>query len=127
MPDEHDLSAMAALDAVLADSGVVPPMFRVEVGNALLIAQRRKRITSDFLKLALRRISLLPLEDDRESPEHLWSTTIEIAASYDLTLYDATYLESALRLDLPLATLDAKLGHAAELAGVSFPTPPIRN
>jgi len=52
--------------------------------------------------------------------DHAWLETMELANQYILSLYDASYLELALRRSLPLATLDSSLKKAAQLAGVAF-------
>jgi predicted nucleic acid-binding protein len=127
MPDEDRTHTEALLDSVSLTGAVVPPLFQIEVGNSLLVGVQRKRIVSEYIPEALDLIGRLPLRVDNYSAEYVWSTTIEIAAAYGLTLYDATYLESAIRLGLPLATLDAKLARAAEIAGVSSSWPQTRN
>jgi predicted nucleic acid-binding protein len=106
---------------------VVPPLFQIEVGNSLLVGVRRKRIVATYIPEALDLIGQLPLRIDMDGAEHVWGITLDIAASYGLNLYDAIYLEVAIRLDLPLATLDAKLARAAEAAGVLSPWRQTRN
>jgi predicted nucleic acid-binding protein len=60
----------------------------------------------------------LPITIDTETTAQAWTATNRLAERYRLTLYDATYLELAQRLDLPLATLDAELRAAASALGV---------
>lgn len=127
MPDEDRATTEALMDSVSLTGAVVPPLFRIEVGNSLLLGVRRKRISAEYISKALDLIEQLPLRVDANGADYVWRTTIEIAAAYGLTLYDAIYLELAIRLDLPLATLDAKLARAAEIAGVSSPWPRMRN
>ena len=117
----------ALMDSVASTGAVVPPLFRIEVGNSLLVGVRRKRISANYIHDALDLIRQLPLRIDDSSADYVWSSTIEIAATYGLTLYDATYLELATRLNLPLATLDAKLGRAATTTGLPSPWPRTRN
>jgi predicted nucleic acid-binding protein len=121
MPDEDSPLAESALERVSTSGGIVPPLFRIEVGNALLIALRRKRVTADFLGKAFERFGLLPLEQDSEGADHVWTRSIDIAVTHGLSLYDATYLELALRRGLPLATLDRRLADAARNVGVAVP------
>ncbi len=111
------------MDSVASTGAVVPPHFRIEVGHSLLMGTRRKRIEADYVLKALDLLGQLPIRVDQSSADYVWDTTIELAAAYGLTLYDATYLESAIRLELPLATLDADLARAAKLAGVPSPWP----
>jgi predicted nucleic acid-binding protein len=127
LPDEDRSFAEAVMDSVATTGAVVPALFQIEVANSLLVAVRRKRISVSYITDALDLIGQLPLRVDGEGAEYVWSTTIEIAAAYGLTVYDATYLESAIRLELPLATLDGKLAHAAKIARVSSPWPVTKN
>lgn len=127
MPDEDRTKSEALLDGVASTGAIVPPLFRIEVGNSLLISVRRKRISADYIHDALDLIRQLPLRIDDSGADYVWSGTIEIAAAHRLTLNDATYLELAVRLELPLATLDAKLAHAATIAGLPSPWPRTRN
>ena len=120
MPDERSQGVDQLLDHVIEEGGAVPLLFRVEVGNALLTGLRRNRITSDFLGRAVGRLDELPLHADTQGADLVWTSCIDLASTYNLTLYDAVYLELALRLRLPLATLDKKLAGAAENAGVAF-------
>lgn len=127
MPDEDRTMTEALMDGIASSGAVVPPLFRIEVGNSLLVGVRRRRITADYIAKALDLLEQLPLLTDVGCAEHVWQTTIELAAAYDLSLYDATYLESAIRLDLPLATLDTRLADAAGTAGVSSPLRTLRS
>jgi predicted nucleic acid-binding protein len=123
MPDENSPLADMLLDRVAVGGAIVPPLFRIEVGNALLLAVRRKRIASDFCSRAFERIGALPLDLDSQGADYVWTTCMDLAATHGLSLYDATYLELAKRLRLPLATLDARLAEAAIRAGVAAPWP----
>jgi len=127
MPDEDRGFTEALLDSVSVTGAVVPTLFQIEVGNSLLVGVRRQRIAVEYINEALDLLRKMPLRIDNSSANYVWSSTIEIAAAYELTLYDATYLELAIRLDLPLATLDAKLAHAARISGLSSPWPQVRN
>lgn len=119
MPDEGSGQAEAVLERVVARGGVVPPLFKIEIGNALLTGVRRRRITAALFDRALERIGELPLQTDTQGAERLWTTCVDLASKYDLSLYDAVYLELALRVGLPLATFDKKLEQAAVKAGVA--------
>lgn len=71
-------------------------------------------------------MSSFPIVVDLETTVRAWTDTVNIARSWNLSAYDASYLELALRLGLPLATLDGKLKAAATGAGVplyQLPTP----
>lgn len=62
----------------------------------------------------------LPVSLDQETADQAWTTTMRLAERYRLTLYDAAYLESAQRLELPLATLDQELRAAGNALGITL-------
>jgi predicted nucleic acid-binding protein len=101
------------LDQV-SDSGAwVPSLWRVEVANILEMGVRRKRHSAAFRDATLADLALLPIRIDSETDNQAWRATLSLAERHRLTLYDAAYLELALRRALPLATLDAELRAAA--------------
>ena len=111
-----------AVDAVLYQEtnggAVVPSLWRLETGNGLQVAIRRKRIDAAFRDRALLDLARLPITIDPETDKQAWRTTLQLADRFQLTLYDAAYLELAQRRGLPLATLDSALRAAAEALGV---------
>ncbi len=114
MPDEsHDDDL---LNQIVEKGAIVPSLWSLEVGNVLLVAQRNKRITSEQLHKALYILKELPIVIDTMTSHHAWLETMELAERYDLTLYDASYLELSLRLTLPLVTFDKTLKRAFEKA-----------
>ncbi|GDX94751.1 hypothetical protein LBMAG47_04150 [Planctomycetia bacterium] len=71
----------------------------------------------------LRLLAALPIALDDETASRAWLQSLHLARSHRLSVYDATYLELALRHGLPLATLDARLAAAATAAGVPASKP----
>jgi predicted nucleic acid-binding protein len=120
VPDERNSAAQNLLDRVIEDGAVVPVHWTIEVGNALLIAMRRRRIAPAQRDNAITQLIDLQITIDRETLDRLWTTTLALSDRYSLTLYDACYLELAQRRELPLATLDADLRKAARAAGVTL-------
>lgn len=98
----------------------VPSLWRLEVANVLLIGIRRKRHNTIFRDAALTDLAQLPIRVDLDTDHFAWDTTVRLADQHGLTLYDAAYLEVALRRKLPLATLDCELCKAAEAEGVEL-------
>jgi predicted nucleic acid-binding protein len=99
---------------LLSQSGAwVPQLWRLEVANVLEMGVRRKRHDSDFRDATLADLAQLPIQVDGETDNQAWSATLRFAQRHKLTLYDAAYLELALRRSLPLATLDEDLRRAA--------------
>ncbi len=116
MPDESfDFNF---LDQVAEKGAIVPSLWSLEIGNVLLIAERKKRITLEQRQKAIHILTELPIVFDTMTSNHAWLETMELAERYNLTLYDASYLELSLRRSLPLATFDKSLKKAAELSGV---------
>ena len=105
----------------LADvRAIVPALWPVEVANATIVGERRKRLdearSSRFLSL----LKSLPIVIDGETAARAWTDTMHLARAHNLSAYDATYLELAIRRGLPLACLDGKLKTAAGAVGVSL-------
>lgn len=120
IPDEAQVGrAKAVMQQVTGDGAVVPGLWRLEVGNALLMAERRGRLHAPQLADALRFLEALPIETDPETGLHAWTASAILARRHRLSLYDACYLELALRLGLPLASFDTALLVAAGAEGVA--------
>jgi predicted nucleic acid-binding protein len=120
LPDEDVPGVPAVLDTVVARGAYAPSIWPLEVANALLIAMRRGRITAQHRKTALAALGDLPVRIDETAPSLAWATLSEIAEELQLTVYDAAYLELALRKGIPLATLDMPLKRAAASAGAQL-------
>lgn len=110
--------ALAVRDRVLSRGAVVPVIWRLEVANSLAMIRRRGRMTDEAASRALVDLALMPIEPDAETWQRAWSDTLALADSHRLTVYDAAYLELAIRAGLPLATLDRELRDAAAARGV---------
>ncbi|MDR2154024.1 MAG: type II toxin-antitoxin system VapC family toxin [Burkholderiaceae bacterium] len=103
----------------LAEGGAhAPSLWPLEVLNALTMAERRGRITSQTRYQRIAFLQTLPVALDGQTAEQAWITASRLAELHRLTLYDAAYLELAQRLELPLATLDVDLRAAASALGV---------
>lgn len=114
--------ASAASDAIFAlvgdEGAVVPMLWHVEVGNALLQGERRGRIPIGETSVRLALIGELPIETDLETASRAWREILALARSEKLTTYDAAYLELAMRRGLPLSTKDDALRGAARRQGL---------
>jgi len=112
-------------DALLArirggDQVVVPAIWPSEIANSLLIAIRRSRIEMTKARRFVDDLCALPIAIDPVSAERVLRQAFLVAAQYKLTVYDATYLELAVRERLPIATLDDALRSAARAEGASL-------
>ena len=117
--DEADAYAESVEDALAAAVAVVPSLWALEVANALLVGERRKRTTEAKVTQFLSLLKSLPIEIDDETLARAWQETLHLARAHNLSVYDAAYLELAVRHALPLATLDDKLKAAATAVGVA--------
>jgi predicted nucleic acid-binding protein len=114
--------ASAYADAVAASfpgaQAIVPSLWHLEIANAVLMGERRRRSTEAQAIKWLASLSSLPITVDDETVARAWSDTPHLARTHSLSAYDAAYLELALRRGLPIATLDQRLKDAAIAAGV---------
>jgi predicted nucleic acid-binding protein len=116
--DEANAYAQAVEDSFPAASAVVPTLWPLEVANALLMGERRKRATEAKVTMFLGLLKSLPIASDDETVSRAWQDTIQLARTHQLSVYDAAYLELALRRGIPLASLDDRLKAAANASGV---------
>lgn len=110
LDDEDEPRARAAVDRLEVEAALVPQVWHVEVRSALLGAERRGRISPTDVDDCLRRVDVLPVQADLE-PD--LDAAFALARARRLSVYDALYLELAIRANAPLATLDAALSAAA--------------
>lgn len=97
---------------------VTPAVWPLELGNALLVAERKRRVSKADSARFLNLVSGLPIRVEQESPERMFKEIVEAAREHHLSTYDASYLDLAMRLEIPLATQDSALRKAARKCGV---------
>jgi predicted nucleic acid-binding protein len=102
----------------LTDSAIVPALWLYEVANVTELAVRRGRIAEDKARVFLESLADLPIEIEGPTRERMFLSARKLASKYRLTVYDASYLEVAIRLKLPLAASDKALARAAVEAQV---------
>lgn len=111
--------SLAILGSLSEKRALVPLLWFYEVGNGLLMAHRRKRITFDQINGFLTRLNPLPIDVAQETPSEILALPM-LGQSQGLTNYDAAYLALAIRSSLPLATTDVLLRKASGAAGVKI-------
>jgi predicted nucleic acid-binding protein len=116
--DETTASVSQVFDLLSQSGAWVPQVWRLEVANVLEMGVRRKRHDGDFRDATLADLAQLPVQVDGETDNQAWGATLRLAERHQLTLYDAAYLELALRRGLPLASLDKDLRRAASAENV---------
>jgi predicted nucleic acid-binding protein len=116
LPDDATPYTEAALAATSRGAIWVPALWLLEIGNLLLSAHRRRRISDAKRRELVAAASDLRLRVDRE-PVSMVELDL-LASRHGLSAYGAAYLELALRRGLPMATLDGTLRAAMAAAGV---------
>ncbi|QHG18655.1 type II toxin-antitoxin system VapC family toxin [Nostoc sp. ATCC 53789] len=100
--------------AMMPDSeAFVPGIWSLEIANTLVVAERRNRMTKKQSEQAIALLQSLLIQVDLFTDAKALDATLNLARQEALASYDAAYLELALRLQLPLATLDIRLAEAA--------------
>ena len=118
--DERSAAADAVLHQVTESGAVAPSLWKLEVANGLQVAVRRKRIDATFRDASIADLRALVVTIDVQTDRQAWTTTLQLAERWRLTLYDAAYLELAQRLGMPLATLDKELRAAGSALGLTL-------
>lgn len=118
--DEGGAYPTRVLEALDGGEAVAASHWTLEVCNGLLVAERRERITAREVTRVSRYLLALPISVDPVQRSRALTATHRLARTRGLSAYDAEYLGLAIRLGLPLATLDADLRDAAAAEGVEL-------
>ncbi|HVR26436.1 MAG TPA: type II toxin-antitoxin system VapC family toxin [Candidatus Polarisedimenticolia bacterium] len=119
--DETTEAVQRSFDIVRTNGAWVPVLWLWEVANVLQMNVRRGRHNAKFRDRALADLALFPIQEDAEAGRQAWSGSLILAERHSLTVYDAAYLEVALRRGLPLATVDRDLRRAASAEKIQVP------
>lgn len=98
----------------------VPSLWPLEVANALLTLERRGRMSAAQRVDGVSRLVSMPVEVDHLTMAATWSRLLPLAVAHQLSVYDASYLELALRQTAALATRHEALRSAARASGVQL-------
>ena len=124
-PDEASDYADAVLVALEGRRILVPAVWPLEITNALVVAERRKRVSPPEVRRFVELLEGLTIHEDSLPVAGSVSNILPLAREYGLSAYDTSYLEVAIRHGVPLATLDTGLAKASRKAGVELlPGPP---
>ncbi|MTJ11047.1 type II toxin-antitoxin system VapC family toxin [Anabaena sp. UHCC 0187] len=118
--DENNDYANSILTMMVDSEAFVPGIWSLEIANTLIVAERRNRMTKEQSQEAINLLQSLLIQVDMATDTNALDATLKLAREEGLAAYDAAYLELALRLQLPLATLDNRLAEAAIRCGVSL-------
>lgn len=112
--DEISLYAESILDSLESCTAFVPCIWPLEVGNVLLVAERRNRLSAVASNKFIALLSELPIIVEQEPPERMIFEIFALAREHRLSTYDASYLDLAMKRRIPIATLDNRLLAAAK-------------
>ncbi|MGH8309459.1 MAG: type II toxin-antitoxin system VapC family toxin, partial [Steroidobacteraceae bacterium] len=120
LPDEQFAEVDSIAERLERESALVPVIWPLEICNALLMAQRRSRITTKQVSTALEALAGLAIEVDVDASMAAAGRGLALAQSLNLTVYDAMYLELAARRSCALASMDKRLREACRAARISL-------
>lgn len=119
-PDETSDYADGVLVSLEGRTVLVPAVWALEIANAILTGERRKRLNQPEIRRFTTLLESLSLVQDVQPVGEHVNHVLPLARAHGLSAYDAAYLELAIRHRAPLATLDGKLQKAAKKAGVTI-------
>ncbi len=114
-PETDGLAKRAEREGV-----VVPQHWPIEVGNSLLVGEKRNRTNADLIDRFLKELRNIRFVREITETEEVFGSILHLAREQKLTTYDASYLYLAIRFQLALATLDKMLANAAQAKGVEI-------
>lgn len=116
--DESDVYSDRVLESFIDSEAVVPGIWPLEVGNVLLVAERKKRITRTSAVRFIELLGGLPITVEQETTGRIPGEVLALAREQGLSTYDASYLDLAMKEGLPISTRDASLRKAARRCAV---------
>ena len=119
-PDETSDYADGVLVSLERKTILVPAVWSLEIANALLVGERKKRLKQPDIRRFTELLKSLSLVQDVQPVSEHVGNVLPLAHKYSLSAYDAAYLELSIRHGAPLATLDVKLQKAARQAGITL-------
>jgi predicted nucleic acid-binding protein len=117
-PDEDSNYADGILVALEGQAILIPPVWGLEIANAILAGERSRRLRQPEIRRFTALLESLAMVQDVQPVGDYVSNVLPVAREYSLSAYDAAYLELSIRHGAPLATLDVKLQKAAQKAGI---------
>lgn len=120
LEEEEQDRVAEAMRSLNGQNVLVPPLWFYEVSNALLTNQKRGRLQERDKVRAVGFLRSLPISVDSDCNSRALEEILVIARAHSLTVYDATYLDLAMRSGLPLATLDNALIRVSQTMGVEL-------
>ncbi len=98
----------------------VPTIWHYELAHVAARLVRNGEVSQASAMRYFEQISLLPIITDVSSHANAVKATFALSIQFDISTYDAAYLELVLRLGGKLATNDTRLRAAGQRAGASL-------
>ncbi|MDR0764717.1 MAG: type II toxin-antitoxin system VapC family toxin [Synergistaceae bacterium] len=121
-PDEQNDYAKDILFCLRKEQAVTPCLCFLEVNNVLQMIEKKGKLSSLQVDKALAALDRLRIARDGAPEGFQIPLVLRLSREYGLTIYDACYLELAVRLNLPIASLDNDLIKAANAAEIALKT-----
>ena len=120
--DERLAYAQKVLAVMVQEDSValVPGIWALEAANVMVKAQAKQLVTEARCCAFAGLLQDMAIATDPDTAAHALGDTLQLARRFELSSYDASYLELALREGLPLATLDGDLRSAMLQTGVAL-------
>jgi predicted nucleic acid-binding protein len=112
--------AQTTLLSLSQSKAIVPAIWSLEIANVVTKIESKGMVVEADSHLFISTLEQLNIETDSMTAQMALSQTLQLARRYQLSAYDAAYLELSLRMGIPLASLDAGLVKAAIKAGVGI-------
>jgi len=119
-PDEETEQSQTALHLLGSTAALVPSIWPLEVGNTLQMGVRRGRLTEGQLERVTRLIRQLDIQVEATTFPDVMERLVPLALRHQLSVYDSSYLDLAIRRNLPLASSDRHLIDVALTMGVKM-------
>jgi len=103
-----------------AAEAYMPAIGLLEVANVVARSESQGIIEAPRLEMFLAMLRVLPIRTDHDTNGLALGPVLDLARRHALSAYDAASLELAIRLALPLASLDARLARAASAVGLLY-------
>ena len=122
LADEDDALASRAMKLAIDHGAIVPGIWWYELRNALVVNERRGRIDAEGVRATLADLGEMRIALDSDHDDRI---VLDLAQRHDLSVYDAAYLEVAMRRGLPIASLDLRLRRAAAASRIALIEPDV--
>ena len=118
--DEHSKVSQSILNELFKNQAYVPSLWPFELANALYVAEKRGRIKEADSMTFIKNLKDLPICIENNNFDNITKDILALSRKHSITVYDASYVELALRKNLPLITFNKELIVAAKKIGLKL-------